>query len=38
VSDNLWLWRAGRTVTGLVYAGANPCAHGMVVDGNDVAM
>lgn len=38
VGDNLWLWRADHTATGLVYAGENPCAHGLVVDGDDVAM
>ena len=38
VGDNLWLWRADHTVSGIVVARANPCDHGLVVDGDGVTM
>ena len=38
IGDNLWLWRADHTVSGLVKDGANPCAHGLRVHGDDVTM
>ena len=49
IGDNLWLWRADHAVSGrvkegakpeftLVKGGANPCAHGLRVHGDDVTM
>ena len=38
VGDNLWLWRADHTVSGLVKDGDNPCETGLVVHGDDVTM
>jgi hypothetical protein len=38
IGDNVWLWRADHTAEGLVYAGNNPCDHGLVVNGDDVTM
>lgn len=34
--DNAWLWRADHTVSGGVYACANPCKHGLVVNADHV--
>lgn len=31
IGDNLWLWRADHTVSGLVTDGKNPCNHGLQV-------
>jgi hypothetical protein len=36
IIDNMWLWRADHDVNGLVFKGDNPCATGLVVDGNGV--
>ena len=38
VGDNAWLWRADHTATGPVTGGANPCATGLKVSGDDVTM
>ena len=38
VGDNAWLWRADHTATGPVSGGANPCATGLKVSGDDVTM
>jgi len=38
IGDNLWLWRADHTVSGLVKNGDNPCESGLIVHGDDVAM
>lgn len=38
IGDNVWLWRADHTAEGLVYAGNNPCDHGLVVNADDVTM
>ena len=38
IGDNLWLWRADHTVTGIVTNRSNPCSHGLVVDGKGVVM
>jgi hypothetical protein len=38
VGDNLWLWRADHTATGLVYNGDNPCMNALIVNGDDVTM
>lgn len=38
IGDNLWLWRADHTVSGLVKNSENPCESGLVVRGDDVTM
>ena len=38
VGDNMWLWRADHTVSGLVKAGRNPCATALRVLADDATM
>ena len=38
IGDNLWLWRADHAANGNVTVGSNACAHGLVVNGDDVTM
>lgn len=38
IGDNLWLWRAGRTVNGLTEEGMYPCDVALQVNGDDVTM
>jgi len=35
-TDNMWLWRADHTVSGIVKNSDNPVNHGLVVDGDHV--
>jgi len=38
IGDNMWLWRADHTVSGIVSGGANRCDTGLVVNGDDVTL
>jgi len=39
IGDNMWLWRADHAAAnGTVTYTSNACAHGLVVDGDDVTM
>jgi hypothetical protein len=38
VGDNMWLWRADHTESGLVKGGKNPCTTGLRVRADDVTM
>lgn len=38
VGDNLWLWRADHTATGLVYNGDCPVENALIINGDDVTM
>ena len=35
-TDNMWLWRADHTVTGIVKNSDNPVDHGLIVTGDNV--
>jgi hypothetical protein len=38
IGDNLWMWRADHTASGLVKNGDAPCNNAYVVNGDDVTM